>query len=203
MGTVDVNLFTDLAEKMHLLQSDQWPAFAIHEPSRNERYPLNHTDKAPAHLGYELVDRFIGDFLAGNLKPTIKSQPIPDVQAGPVIEIVGWNYHDVVLDPNKDVLVEFYTQWCGPCKALQPAYEQLASLYASDPKARELVVIAKLDYDANDVPDRDIRGFPWFKLYPAGRKKSPVTYTKGERRVADWAKFIAENGTHWRDLDLK
>lgn len=198
MHSVDVNDFPDLAEMMHL-ESSQWPAFAIHELSRNHKYPLKHCDDSQSGLGFEEVDLFVESFLAGKLKPTIKSQPVPSVQAGPVVEVVGLSYDNVVLDPNKDVLIEFYTQWCVPCKTLLPAYEQLASLYASDDKARDLVTIAKLDYEANDVPDRDIRGFPWFKLYPGGRKESPVTYA-GERLVAAWARFIAEKGAHGVDL---
>jgi protein disulfide-isomerase A1 len=140
----------------------------------------------------------VGNFLNGALKPTIKSQPIPGVQTSPVVEVVGLSYQDVVLDPNKDVLVEFYTQWCAPCKAILPAYEHLASLYASDDQGRNLVTIAKLDYEANDVPDRDIRGFPSFKLYPAGSKTTP--FVTDERDVASWARFIAEKGTHQVDL---
>lgn len=198
MHSILVDDFPDLAEKMHL-DSTQLPAFAIHEPSRNHKYPLNHRDDPQDRLRSEEVEVFVESFLTSKLKPSVKSQPIPSVQAGPVVEVVGLNYDDVVLDPNKDILVEFYTPWCAPCKALLPEYEQLASLYASDDKARDLVTITKLDYEANDVPDSDIRGFPWFKLYPAGRKESPVTYA-GEYRVAAWARFISEKGAHGVDL---
>lgn len=84
----------------------------------------------------------------------------------------------MILNDTKDVLVEFYTPWCAPCKALLPEYEKLAELYRGNDK----VVIAKLDYENNDVPKGDIRGVPWFKLYRAGKKDEPVTYS-GERRV--------------------
>jgi len=192
--SVDVNDFTDLSEDMHV-ELGQWPTFAIHEPSRNLKYPINSHYGGQTRLGPEEIDRFIESYLAGMLKPTIKSQPVPPTQEGSVVEVVGLSYDDVVLNPKKDVLIEYYTPWCGPCKALLPAYEQLASLYASDGKARDLVTIAKLDYEANDVPDKDIRGFPWFKLYPAGRKESPVTFAE-EPRIATWTRFIAENGGH-------
>lgn len=112
-----------------------------------------------------------------------------------MVEVVGLTFEDVVVNSDKDVLVEYYTQWCGPCKALLPEYERLASLYASDNKARDLVTIVKVDYENNDVPDMDVRGFPWFKLYPAGSKGLSVFYD-GERRVSAWASFIAEKGTH-------
>lgn len=59
-----------------------------------------------------------------------------------------------------------------------------------------------MDAGANDFPDRDIRGFPWFKLYPAGSKDSPALYS-GSRILEDWAKFIRDNGTHKAELEFK
>ncbi|KAK1750096.1 thioredoxin-domain-containing protein [Echria macrotheca] len=195
-----VDVFPDLADKMHVKQ-DQWPAFAIRHPSQNYAYPLSDRQDPQSSLGPGEVGSFIETFLAGQLRPTIKSQPIPVAQEGPVVEVVGLSYDDVVLDPKKDLLVEFYTPWCGPCKALLPRYQKLAFLYTSDEKSRDLVTIAKLEYEGNDVPDTDIRGFPWFKLYPAGKKESPVTY-KGEFQVAGWAEFIAKEGTHGVHLTI-
>lgn len=185
---------------------DGW-ALAIHDPKPNRKYPLSiiidHGISRHTHTTNpgKVVSVFVQDFLDGNLEPTIKSAPIPDVPSGPIVEVVGLSYGDVVLDPDKDVLVEFYTPWCGPCKVLLPAYERLAALYALDERMRDLVTIAKIDYDANDVPDKDIRGFPWFKLYPAGEKGEPVTYS-GDWTVEGWMKFIAENGTHGGVLGL-
>lgn len=43
--------------------------------------------------------------------PSIKSEPIPETQEGPVTVVVANNYKDVVLDDNKDVLIEFYAPW--------------------------------------------------------------------------------------------
>ncbi|KAE9372609.1 thioredoxin-domain-containing protein [Stipitochalara longipes BDJ] len=199
-GTVDVTDFPDLAGNMHIEATCQWPKFAIHDSIKNLRYPFTCSGEFASHLNVEEATRFVQEFLDGKLKPTIKSQPIRNSQAGPVIGVVGLSYKDVILDADKDVLVEFYTQWCGPCKALLPAYEQLGSLYASDSNARKLVTIAKIDYEANDVPDKDVRGFPWFKLYPAGEKDEPITYA-GQPNVAGWVRFIAEKGTHRVELD--
>lgn len=79
-------------------------------------------------------------------------------------------------------------------RALAPKYEELAALYSNDPELSKKVTIAKVDATANDVPD-EIQGFPTIKLYPAGAKDSPVTYS-GPRSVEDLAKFIAENGKY-------
>jgi len=45
------------------------------------------------------------------MPPSIKSEPIPEKQDGPVTVVVANNYKDIVLDETKDVLIEFYAPW--------------------------------------------------------------------------------------------
>jgi protein disulfide-isomerase A1 len=196
-GTVDVETFGSLADDLHL-ENNHWPAFAIREPVTNLRFPLNDCQE----LSEQKLDKFLADFMNGKLKPTIKSQPLPEMQKGPVIDVVALNYDDIVVNNEKDVLIEFYTQWCVPCRALLPTYEKLAQLYASDKTLKDQVTIAKMDAEANDVRDRDIRGFPTFKLFPTGSKESPVLYG-GPSTLRDMAKFIRDNGKHKAELDWK
>jgi protein disulfide-isomerase A1 len=123
------------------------------------------------------------------VKPSIKSEPVPEKQDGPVTIVVAHNYKEIVLDDTKDVLIEFYAPWCGHCKALAPNYDILGKLYDSH---KDQVVIAKVDATANDVPD-DIQGFPTIKMYAAGKKEAPTTYS-GARTVVDLAKFVRDSG---------
>jgi len=67
-------------------------------------------------------------------------------------------------------------------------------LAASYAPYSDKVVIAKCDATANDIAD-DIRGFPTIKLYPAGKKDSPVEYS-GDRSIESLIEFIKEKGTH-------
>ena len=60
--------------------------------------------------------------------------------------------------------------------------------------ASSQVTIAKVDATANDVPD-EIQGFPTIKLFPAGAKSEPLTYS-GSRTIEDLAAFIKENGKY-------
>ena len=62
---------------------------------------------------------FVTSFFNGELKATLKSEkPSPEDLTGNVKVLKGESFADVVLNNNKDVLVEFYAPWCGHCKNL-------------------------------------------------------------------------------------
>ena len=115
-ATIDAKSFGQHAGNLNL-EVGKWPAFAIQETVQNQKFPLLPQDEK---LTEKSVGKFVDDFVAGKLEPSIKSEPIPEKQEGPVTVVVAKNYQDVVLDDEKDVLIEFYAPWCGHCKAYVP-----------------------------------------------------------------------------------
>ncbi|KAJ5291147.1 hypothetical protein N7478_000398 [Penicillium angulare] len=190
--TLDAKLFGAHASNLNL-KPETFPAFAIQDTTKNAKFPYDQTKKIDA----KEVGKFIKDVIDGKLEPSIKSEPVPETQEGAVTVVVGHNYQEVVIDNDKDVLLEFYAPWCGHCKALAPKYDELAALYADVAEFKDKVVVAKIDATANDVPD-PITGFPTIKLYPAGKKDEPVEY-EGSRTVEDLVSFIKENGKYQID----
>ncbi|KAM4059442.1 thioredoxin domain-containing protein [Hirsutella rhossiliensis] len=194
-ATIDAKQFGAHAGNLNL-KTDKFPCFAIQDITNNKKYPFDQEKE----LSHDNVAKFVEEYVAGKIEPSIKSEPIPTKQEGDVVVVVAHNYEKVVLDEDKDVLIEYYAPWCGHCKALAPKYEQLASHYASS-EFKDKVVIAKVDATANDVPD-DISGFPTIKLFPAGGKTDPVTYS-GSRTIEDLAEFIKENGKYKAGITIK
>ena len=73
-----------------------------------------------------------------------------------------------VLKSVLPVLVDYWAEWCGPCKAIAPVLEELAKQY--DGKLK----IAKVDVDANtEVPKKyNIRGIPTLMLFKNGNMQA-------------------------------
>jgi thioredoxin 1 len=61
---------------------------------------------------------------------------------GKAIEITDANF-DEIIKTDKPVLVDFWAEWCGPCKMIGPVVEELAGEYEGK------VIIGKLDVDSN------------------------------------------------------
>ena len=91
-----------------------------------------------------------------------------------------------VLNSNEPVVVDFWAEWCGPCKMIAPALDQIASEYSGRLK------VAKLNIDENQStpPKYGIRGIPTLMLF----KNGAVEATKvGALSKTQLAAFIDSN----------
>jgi thioredoxin 1 len=75
------------------------------------------------------------------------------------------SFESDVVESKVPVLVDFWAQWCGPCKAITPILEDLAQHYG------EKVKIVKLDVDSNPAtpPKFGVRGIPTLILFKDGQ----------------------------------
>jgi protein disulfide-isomerase A1 len=137
------------------------------------------------------VSEFLGKFFSGSLKPHLKSEAVEDSDTtGDVVILKGTSFADLVLNNDKDVLVEFYAPWCGHCKKLSPTYDEVGRRL----KGVSSVVVAKIDATANeiDVPGLSVRGYPSIYFFKGNDKKNPIKY-EGGREADDFIEYLATN----------
>ena len=123
--TIDAIKFGDHGRALNLMEAN-WPSFVIQDLFKQLKYPLDQSKE----LTPDLVSAWVEQYLAGNLEPSLKSEPIPESQDEPVYTVVGKTFDEIVFDDNKDVFIEFYATWCGHCKRLKPTWDSLGEKYA-------------------------------------------------------------------------
>ena len=103
-----------------------------------------------------------------------------------IIHITDDTFEQEVLQADTPVLVDYWAEWCGPCKMIAPALDQIATEYQGRLK------VAKLNIDENQStpPKYGIRGIPTLMLFKNGN----VEATKvGALSKTQLAAFIDSN----------
>ncbi|KAF5232673.1 hypothetical protein FANTH_12879 [Fusarium anthophilum] len=191
--TVDLNRYPQRSALLNLADGTKL-GFAIENVTSTEKFPL----KARS-VNAESITDFVQDFVAGKLKPEVRSQPIPVEQQGLCVELVGHTFRETAFDKTRDVLVEFYTPWCDYCLESHDVLEGLAEHYR-DVGLSDKISVAKIDVSNNDVPEL-ITGYPTLKLYPAGRHP-PVTFQGNYHEpipLATLISFIRDHGRNQQE----
>ena len=104
------------------------------------------------------------------------------------------SFQQDVLSADKPVLVDFWAEWCGPCRMIAPALEELSS------ELGDRVTIAKLNIDENpDAPAKyGVRGIPTMILFKDGQPAATKIGAEPKSRIQGWLEGALELRTTGR-----
>lgn len=103
-----------------------------------------------------------------------------------IIAITDANFEEEVLNSDTPVLVDYWAEWCGPCKAIAPVLDDIAPEYAGKVKIAKM----NIEENPNTPPKYGVRAIPALMLF----KNGAVEATKlGAMSKAQLCEFIDKN----------
>lgn len=100
----------------------------------------------------------------------------------PTKTVTDQSFATDVLGSDKPVLVDFWAEWCGPCRMIAPALEEISEALA------DKVTVAKINIDENmETPGRyGVRGIPAMLLFKGGQPVAQKVGAAPRSHIQDW-----------------
>jgi len=102
----------------------------------------------------------------------------------PTKAVTDNSFESDVIKSDKPIVVDFWAEWCGPCKQIGPALEEISD------EMSEKVIIAKhnIDLEPNTPTKYGIRGIPTMLLFKGGELKATKVGATTKSNILDWIK---------------
>ena len=98
------------------------------------------------------------------------------------VQVTDQSFEKDVLQADRPVLVDFWAEWCGPCKQIAPALEQISEELGSQ------VTVAKLNIEESPTtPSRyGVRGIPTMMLFKDGQMTAMKVGAMPKQKILEW-----------------
>jgi thioredoxin 1 len=103
------------------------------------------------------------------------------------VQVTDQSFEKDVLQADRPVLVDFWAEWCGPCKQIAPALEQISD------ELGDKVTVAKLNIEESPTtPSRyGVRGIPTMMLFRDGQMTAMKVGAMPKQKILEW---LSESG---------
>ena len=98
------------------------------------------------------------------------------------VNVTDASFSEDVLESDKLVLVDFWAEWCGPCKQIAPALEDISE------EMGDRIKIAKVNIDESpDTPGKfHVRGIPTFLIFKEGQVLATKVGAMTRSKMTEW-----------------